>query len=100
MDKIYGIEIYACLKQRGQYNLNGLITLKQVKRKYKCNTKDIIDAVKINGIKKIGNCYSHTTIFDFGITSQDIKDSVLEDNLDVVIPILENLRGITNEDLL
>lgn len=82
-------KIYETLKDSSQYNLNGLTTLNLVKRKCKCNTEDILIAAKLNQCKEIGNCISHTTIFDFGITSDNIKKSAKKDNLN------NHLRGIT-----
>lgn len=89
--------IYACIRERSQYNLNGLTTLKQVKRICNCNTEDIMKSAKLNEVKKIGSCFSHTSIFDFGITSENIAKSAKQDNMDIYIPQEQNLRGITND---
>ena len=73
--------IYSSLKERSQYNLNGLTTLNQVKKIHNCTTDDILKAAKLNATKKIGDCTSHTSIFDFGITRENLLKSSEKDKI-------------------
>lgn len=89
--------IYASLRSESAYSSDGFIILKRVKKACCCNTQDILEAAKLNETKKIDRCFSHTTIFDFGITSENIEKSAKQDGINIYIPQEQNLRGITSE---
>lgn len=96
MLKKRSIEIYNCLKQSSKNHLDGLDILNEVKSICKCSTKDILTATKMNSQEKIMGCISHTTIFDFGITSEDIQISFEnEGDNNSIAPTDLKLRGNT-----
>ena len=76
-------KIYNDFKTIADKELDGFEILQKSKKKCKCDTHTILLAQSKHRVKeiRISNrvVYSHTTIYDFGITPDDIKKSLLED---------------------
>ena len=72
-------EIFDVLTQKSPYHLDGLKLLRVVKKKCKCNTDDVLRSQLKFSVKKIGDCFSHSTIYDYGITHENIRQSRLEE---------------------
>jgi hypothetical protein len=71
-------EIYSYLKEKSQY-YGGLRLLQNIKKKFNCTTADIIMAQYPHQVKRISGVWSHTSIFDYGFTHEDLRRSRIKD---------------------
>lgn len=72
-------KIYKSLGKHSSHNLEGSVTLKKVKKECKCLTDDILCAQSLHRVEKVNSCFMHTSIYDYGITAEDIRLSRIND---------------------
>lgn len=76
-------KIYQSLMKHRHCDGDGIIILNKVKKECKCSTEDILHSQSLHKVKDIviGDriVKSHTTIYDFGISHDDIRQSRIID---------------------
>lgn len=77
-------KIFNTLTTQSQYEVDGYILISKIKKKHNCTTDDILRAQSPHKIKKINIgrrvVFSHTRIYDYGITHDDIRRHQINDN--------------------